>query len=46
MATRVLMLTRLVVVDVNNLKNSRKPVKSEKESPAGCAGEVKQSKQN
>ena len=34
----------LVVVDVNNLKNDRKPVKLQKESPAGCAGEGKQSK--
>ena len=36
----------LVVVDVNNLKNGRKPVKLQKESPAGCAGEGKQSKGN
>ena len=28
-----------VVVDVNNLKNGRKPVKLHKESPARCAGE-------
>ena len=27
-----------VVVNVKNLKNSRKPVKLQKESPAGCAG--------
>ena len=33
-------------VDVNNLKNGRKPVKLQKESPAGCAGEGKQSKEN
>jgi len=32
-----------VVVDVNNLKNGRKPVKLQKESLAGCAGEGKQS---
>ena len=36
----------VVVVDVNNLKNGRKPVKLQKESPAGCAGEGKQSKGN
>ena len=29
----------LVVVDVNNLKNGRKPLKLQKESLAGCAGE-------
>ena len=29
------------VFDVNNLKNGRKPVKVQKESPAGCAGESK-----
>jgi len=34
------------VVDVNNLKNGRKPVKLQKESPAGYAGEGKQSKRN
>ena len=28
----------VVVVDVNNLKNGRKPVKLQKESPAGCTG--------
>ena len=33
-----------VVVDVNNLKNCRKPVKLQKESPAGCAEEGNQSK--
>ena len=37
---------KLVVVDVNNLKNGRKPVKLEKENPAGCTGEGKQSKGN
>ena len=26
----------MVVVDLNNLKNGRKPVKLQKESPAGC----------
>ena len=31
----------MVVVDVNNLKNGRKSVKLQKESPAGCAGEGK-----
>ena len=36
----------VVVVDVNNLKNGRKPVKLQRESPAGCAGEGKQSKGN
>ena len=36
----------MVVVDVNNLKNGRKPVKLQKESPAECAGEGKQSKGN
>ena len=30
-----------VVVNVNNLKNGRKPVKLRKESPAGCAEEGK-----
>ena len=35
-----------MVVDVSNLKNGRKPVKLQKESPAGCAGEGKQSKGN
>ena len=29
----------MVVVDVNSLKNGRKPVKLQKESPAGCAGD-------
>ena len=28
-----------VVVDVTTLKMARKPVKLQKESPAGCAGE-------
>ena len=37
---------KVVVVDVNNLKNGRKPVKLQKESPAGCAGEGKQNKGN
>ena len=36
----------VVVVDVNNFKNGRKSVKLQKESPAGCAGEGKQSKGN
>ena len=36
----------LLVVDVNNLKNGRKPVKIQKESPAGCAVEGKQSEGN
>ena len=36
----------LLVVDVNNLKNGRKPVKLQKENPAGCAGEGKQNKGN
>ena len=36
----------VVVVDVNNLKYGRKPVKLQKESPAGCAGEGEQSKGN
>ena len=36
----------MVVVDVNNLKNGRKPVKLQRENPAGCAGEGKQSKGN
>ena len=36
----------LVVVDVNNLKSGWKPVKLQKESPAGCAGEGKQIKGN
>ena len=34
------------VFDVNNLKNDRKPVKLQKESPAGCAREDKQSEGN
>ena len=33
-------------VDVNNFINGRKPMKLQKESPAGCAGEGKQSKGN
>ena len=36
----------VMVVDVNNLKNGRKPMKLQKESSAGCAGEGKQSKGN
>ena len=36
----------MLVIDVNNLKNGRKPVKLQKESPAGCDGEGKQSKGN
>ena len=39
-------LRRTAVVDVNNLKNGRKPEKLQKESPAGCTGEGKQSKGN
>ena len=35
------MLYDIVVVDVNNLKMARKPVKLQKESPAGCAEEGK-----
>ena len=34
----------VVVVDVNNLNNGGKPVKLQKENPAGCAGEGKQIK--
>ena len=30
----------------HNLKNARKPVKLQKENPAGCAGEGKQSEGN
>ena len=37
---------RMVVVDVNNLKDGRKPVKLQKDCPAGCAGEGRQSKEN
>ena len=36
----------MVVVDVTTLKMARKPVKLQKENPAGCAGEGKQSKGN
>ena len=36
----------MVMVDVNILKIGRKPVKLQKESPAGCTGEGKQSKGN
>ena len=42
----VLFGSKKMVVDVNNFKNGRKPVKLQKESPAGCAGESKQSKGN
>ena len=35
-----------VVVDVTTLEMARKPVKLQKENPAGCAGEGKQSKGN
>ena len=35
-----------IVVDVTTLKMARKPVKLQKENPAGCAGEGKQSKGN
>ena len=37
---------KIVVVDVINLKNGRKSLKLQKESPAGWAGEGKQSKGN
>ena len=40
------MLAVVVVVDVTTLKMARKPVKLQKENPAGCAGEGKQSKGN
>ena len=43
---RKMVVVVVVVVDVNNLKNYRKRVKLQKESPAGCAGEGKQSKRN
>ena len=33
-------------VDVKTLKVARKPVKLQKENPAGCAGEGKQSEGN
>ena len=36
----------LVVVDVTTFKIARKPVKLQKESPAGCAEEGEQSKGN
>ena len=39
-------LTLVVVIDVTTLKMARKPVKLQKESPAGCAGVGKQSKGN
>ena len=35
----------VLVVDLNNLKNSRKLVKLQKESPAGCAGKVNREKE-
>ena len=44
--TSLILLLPSLVVDVNNLKNGRKPVKLQKESPARCAGEGKQSKGN
>ena len=37
-------MSMVVVVDVKALKMARKPVKLQKESPAGCAGEGKQNK--
>ena len=36
----------VVLVDVTKLTMERKPVKLQKENPAGCAGESKQSKGN
>ena len=36
----------VVVVDFTTLKMVKKPVKLQKERPAGCAGESKQSKGN
>ena len=36
----------LVVVDVTTLKMARKPVKLQKENPAGCDGEGKHNKGN
>ena len=36
----VVMMRGKEVVDVNNLKNGRKPVKLQKGSPSGCAGEA------
>ena len=36
----------VLVVHVTTFKMTRKPVKLQKESPAGCAGEGKQSKGN
>ena len=38
--------TTIAMVDVITLKMARKPVKLQKESPAGCAGEGKQSEGN
>ena len=37
---------KLVVVDVPTLKMARKPEKTQKENPVGCAGEGKQNKGN
>ena len=37
---------RFMVVDATALKMTRKPVKLQKENPAGCTGESKQSKGN
>ena len=36
----------VLLFDVTTLKMARKPVKLQKENPAGCAGEGKQSKGN
>ena len=36
----------VLVFDVTTLKMARKPAKLQKENPAGCAGEGKQSKGN
>ena len=33
---------KVVVIDVTTLEMARKPVKVQKENPAGCAGEGKQ----
>ena len=45
-AARVNWFPQPMVVDVTTLKMARKPMKLQKESPAGCAGEGKQSKGN
>ena len=37
-------LSKLLLFDVTTLKIVRKPVKLQKENPAGCAGEGKQEK--